>query len=288
MKLFIPRFGQCLKLTKQWEFDLYYEHRNASLLELNGVNLKGMHWEDTYEPQAPGEAVFERKYKHIRVAVAMDTVLRVDRLYVRQHDGKASDYDSMSFRVVGSGKGAWGDKVRFWAKLEDCNEIECELVGDPKTKSSAKASPNVTDDVQAGDVIRYDYVAGKALCPGHPITHAICKRQMLVLGKTDDGTYHNVFFSTGDFGYAPVAKIYVVEKRQVDVKDWVHTHQVYRFRSETWAPAEREKLKELSGKWVDAVMARHESTARDLSYKIERLYTETHNRLVRANMNRGI
>ena len=57
------------------------------------------------------------KRKFLEISLPKDTTLRVDRIYIRKG---AKDYSSITFfaRIPGVKK-----TMRFWAKLEDCNNI---------------------------------------------------------------------------------------------------------------------------------------------------------------------
>ncbi len=62
------------------------------------------------------------KYPHIEVNIPKNSILKVDRIYIRKGN---KDYSSISFY--------WNDnptkkKIRFWAKLDDCNNIECDVI----------------------------------------------------------------------------------------------------------------------------------------------------------------
>ena len=115
MKLYIPELGDQLRLTSDWIFDLHHERRNASLWkELTGEDYK---WID--------------KVKSTKCIMPKGTVLAVDRIYIRKG---ASDFSSISFRIVSHPKYKKEKKVfgetylhRFWAKLQDCNNIEYDL-----------------------------------------------------------------------------------------------------------------------------------------------------------------
>lgn len=65
--------------------------------------------------------------KHTRAALPVGTILEVDRVYIRStNKGKVGkdNFDSVTFRVLKNP--AWTDKKhpRFWAKLDDVNQIE--------------------------------------------------------------------------------------------------------------------------------------------------------------------
>lgn len=109
MKFFIPTIGTAVKLIQPWNFKLIYEYRNQHLwniLKLREPEYKGLF-------SGPKEEV-----SHI-VTLPIDTILIVDRIYIRQN---ASDFDSISFKA----KNELG-KFRFWAKLDDVNKIEFKI-----------------------------------------------------------------------------------------------------------------------------------------------------------------
>jgi len=115
VKLFIPAVGYRIKLTKDWNFDLYHESRNNTLLE----KVLGTEAFDnlTYDWRKPGSTP---------ACIGRDTVLEVDRVYVRTANKARTgedDYDSVTFKVIDDTK----KKCRFWAKLVDVNTIEYEL-----------------------------------------------------------------------------------------------------------------------------------------------------------------
>ncbi|WP_374335359.1 hypothetical protein [Methyloversatilis sp.] len=129
--LFIPPLGTELTLAEDWHFDLYYEHRNESLIEVMGINYKPTGWGDYGKKNWP-------------VVLPAGTTLKVDRIYIRKG---GSDFDSVTFFLKGektkkkvvdrtyttfdngvrtTGKYEYtipSRGVRFWAKLRDVNKI---------------------------------------------------------------------------------------------------------------------------------------------------------------------
>lgn len=103
MKLYVPEIGDRLKLTKDWKFKLYQERRNIKMFEHFGLPFK-------YEYPVK---------KYAEITLPKGTVLQVDRIYIRKG---AVEYSSISFWAEGIGKGKRG--TRFWAKIDDCNQIE--------------------------------------------------------------------------------------------------------------------------------------------------------------------
>jgi hypothetical protein len=116
MKLFIPTIGTKIKLLKDWKFKIYYERRNDSLLKAQGFidREQPMKWIDGY-----GRINFD-------TSLPAGTQLTVDRIYIRKG---SQDFDSVSFWVGTKPKGVGlQGRIRFWAKLEDVNDIEFELI----------------------------------------------------------------------------------------------------------------------------------------------------------------
>lgn len=114
--LFVPPLGTHLVLARPWQFSLYNERRNESLMAMLGDTRKV-----AYQPEA------------IPAELPAGTELIIDRYYIRQGQGS---FDSISFRIVGASAKAttWRKtpvkrQVRFWAKLEDVNNMLVDLVG---------------------------------------------------------------------------------------------------------------------------------------------------------------
>lgn len=99
MNLYIPEIGDTIVLSKDWTFDLHAERRNTGLIKHFGHPVP--RWSD---PEV---------YK---VTLPAGTNLKVDRIYIRKG---ISEYSSITFYAT-IGK----NKIRFWAKLSDCNTIE--------------------------------------------------------------------------------------------------------------------------------------------------------------------
>lgn len=111
MKLFIPTIGTRLRLTEDWNFALFQESRNRSIAKNVLKNNDFPRWGVKGKPQL--------------VTVPKGTVLTVDRVYIRQGIG---NYDSVTFRILkGDSPDERFHKTRFWAKLEDCNNMEVEI-----------------------------------------------------------------------------------------------------------------------------------------------------------------
>lgn len=164
MRLYIPRLGDKLTLTEDWYFKLYPDSRNEKIaarfnnyltsIALNPavfyhsavwidegvkkldpgrnppvmISASSEHRNEMIESQKKyGEwkvefdlfekAAREKHTKTIDVYITEGCTLTVDRIYIRKG---ASEYDSVSFFVEGLAP----KKIRFWAKLDDCNNIE--------------------------------------------------------------------------------------------------------------------------------------------------------------------
>jgi len=70
------------------------------------------------------------------MSIPQGSLLVIDRIYIRGNTAKFREFDSVSFRLL-----EWGDqektikKIRFWAKLEDVNQIEWDQEDAPPKKS---------------------------------------------------------------------------------------------------------------------------------------------------------
>lgn len=125
MKLYIPEIGDSIKLITDWTFDLYNEGRNSSLMEFIGDTRNTI-------------GSWHEKYGSITCTIPAGAQLKIDRIYIRKG---IKDYSSITFLWKGKStepkveRYSYGDRseykiprrpVRFWAKLADVNNIECE------------------------------------------------------------------------------------------------------------------------------------------------------------------
>jgi len=122
MKLFIPTIGTQLRLTKKWEFKLFFEYRNESVMSHFDIDRENRRYSKTDQFKV--------------VSFPKNTMLIVDRIYIRAGGSDIKKYDSVTFRVIlpdgtqNAPVSTWGGKIRnlrlrFWAKLEDVNNIYC-------------------------------------------------------------------------------------------------------------------------------------------------------------------
>jgi hypothetical protein len=108
MNLFVPEIGSKLKLTSDWTFILYSEYRNEKMFAAIG---KKFSWGG--------------KENYI-VTIPKDTILGVDRIYIRKG---VSAYSSITFTIpkVLNKKNPFAG-TRFWVKLSDVNKIEFDFI----------------------------------------------------------------------------------------------------------------------------------------------------------------
>lgn len=133
-QMFIPACGDRIVLAKDWTFTLFFEHRNHSFAEQLGVfKPTGRYWEDCYEPDPNGGRYGSGKFKRAEVTLPAGLVIECDRVYIRTFNKgrlkEGDDYDSITWKVVGK-NGKTIQKLRFWAKLADCCNIEFGLEPD--------------------------------------------------------------------------------------------------------------------------------------------------------------
>jgi len=132
MRLFIPELGTRLRLIQPWSFNLYCESRNDSLL---------WHYEYFKRNEQGRKLDTNFKYNDIVDKLKLDIgcILKVDRIYIRKG---ANKYSSVTFHLtLPDGRKStkplqqWHADLkprriplRFWAKLNEVNTIECEIV----------------------------------------------------------------------------------------------------------------------------------------------------------------
>lgn len=109
MRMYIPQIGDVIQLTEDWEFNLHYENRNKDLLVefFNFDKVK-------YIPY-----IENNKFNSFKLL--KNTILTIDRIYIRKGN---DDFSSITFNAIFPN----GFKGRFWAKLEDVNNIEFEIM----------------------------------------------------------------------------------------------------------------------------------------------------------------
>lgn len=136
MKLNIPDVGFKMTLTSDWTFDLIREYRNISLWNLfvdpdiEAVAVKAYDermWEfnarveEAIEQGVTVLQIEEVKMPFVSVTLPAGTELSVDRIYIRKG---ASDYSSVTFNVLSIPNVKKKGRVRFFASLDDVNNLE--------------------------------------------------------------------------------------------------------------------------------------------------------------------
>jgi len=143
MKLYIPEIGDIIELAEDWKFPLHNEDRNNTVIV--ALNLlddpKFAHADDLYVRNAPRYA--GRMEWTWDVVIPKGTKLKIDRIYIRKGN---EGYSSITFYVEDSPvkellanhpvrKLDWYGRLnpnftkttkakkRFWAKLDDVNQI---------------------------------------------------------------------------------------------------------------------------------------------------------------------
>lgn len=145
MKLYIPRLGDILILSKDWEFRLYKEYRNDSLFEffkIDDPEFKPIpykydfdsgkyytwrrseeyhEWVRTeYAKWLEERNEWQNTIASPMVSLPKDTKLKINRIYIRKG---MPDFDSVTFNIIEI-DGKKVKKLRFWAKLDDVNKLE--------------------------------------------------------------------------------------------------------------------------------------------------------------------
>lgn len=109
----IPDIGTVVKLEADWQFRLYSEGRNETLLKFIGKGLTG----------------WDQRLKEHLLTIRAGSELSVDRVYVRKGVGA---YSSITFHLRKNGVIQFGGKEikakgRFWAKLSDVNKMKVRV-----------------------------------------------------------------------------------------------------------------------------------------------------------------
>lgn len=120
LRLMVPEIGTQLLLSQDWKFRLYQETRNSSVISLFNLfegRIRSPFHEPTPEPE--------------KVKILGGSILVVDRIYVRQ---QLKGYSSLSFFLQPQGRLQYKNRIaivskrmRFWAKLEDVNQITASV-----------------------------------------------------------------------------------------------------------------------------------------------------------------
>lgn len=123
MRLYVPQLRDKLLLTAAWTFTVYDESRNYAL-----VKHMGYGYETTKREAWRRDLAKDLRYLYgthplpEQFTLPVGTVLSVDRIYIRNG---GSAFDSITFRAELPRVGKKAPlKMRFWARLADCNQIE--------------------------------------------------------------------------------------------------------------------------------------------------------------------
>lgn len=163
MKLYVPEIGDHLRLTADWTFKLHNEYRNESLWKLydcdNDPEVAAQRAEaddlrtkiESIESKwrYPGSFNWHYNNNIVRDPVDVETanslriqlnklnlwastvtipehsLLSVDRIFIRKG---MDDWSSLTFYLKEHPDKSFTKKPRFWAKLQDCNNIEFEHI----------------------------------------------------------------------------------------------------------------------------------------------------------------
>lgn len=130
MKMYVPCIGTTFTLLKDWEITLTHEKRNMEFIYALGLNK--------YPPEKSCYAEFVEDKRYIEHHKSTTTIpagvtLKVDRLYIKQAGNiegglnYKGEFNSVTLRVVKDFPNTKVGKKRFWVKLYDFNQIECDL-----------------------------------------------------------------------------------------------------------------------------------------------------------------
>lgn len=133
IQFYVPALGTAYVLRQEWHFRLYREGRNLDMiLATQGKQKVRGHWEYS-EPEATNlQAIVwmkdkDKRLEYIDFSLPEGTVLTVARIYVRQG---LDEFNSITFRIgKKSPLGKLFDGKRFWVRLQDANNIICDLIG---------------------------------------------------------------------------------------------------------------------------------------------------------------
>lgn len=142
--LHVPSIGDVIVLAEDWEFDLWPEDRNSTMMKLmigeayDSKKTSHSGWKRN------SKGLFEKVEVHpFKVFLRKGSKLKIDRIYIRKGPKDVKEYDSVTFflkdfRVpmknsfytkISEDRWVYEKKdrntpVRFWAKLCDVNKIK--------------------------------------------------------------------------------------------------------------------------------------------------------------------
>jgi len=113
IRLFIPTIGTALVLAKDWSFVLHEEYRNFQFSEFFQLGFN---------------RVWETHAHFGEISLPAGTVLKIDRIYIRKGGADMKEFDSVTFfcnphLTAAQAKKQKLPKGRFWAKLQDVNQM---------------------------------------------------------------------------------------------------------------------------------------------------------------------
>ena len=130
MTVRFPSLGDQLRLDADWLFQLHAEHRNSSLFAAVGRSWQP--WDKWAHDFVLDVATYDYNGRNAKgwamVSLPAQTVLRVDRIYLRQG---VSGFNSITFRIVSTPDVRFRADIRFWAKLADCNAMTASWLDQP-------------------------------------------------------------------------------------------------------------------------------------------------------------
>lgn len=134
MRLYIPSIGDRIILTEDWTFQLHDEGRNETLF---------VYLDEEKPDRIPTENYWggiSQEPGFTEVELLAGSILKIDRIYIRKG---LDEFSSVTFMLEGAKapmpRDKWDRKakkyvpgvqnraVRFWAKLDDVNNIEFDF-----------------------------------------------------------------------------------------------------------------------------------------------------------------
>jgi hypothetical protein len=109
MRLCIPSFDQELVLTQDWNFRLFYDYDNKTLLEKFGFEYDSILDDDRH---------FET------ITLPVNSILEICGYDIGPEGYRACD--SIDFMIKSE-----DIKCTFWTKLEDANNVHCSTIDIP-------------------------------------------------------------------------------------------------------------------------------------------------------------
>jgi hypothetical protein len=210
MKFYIPEIGDEIVLSKDWKFIVTKEYRNEHLIKkFLPEKIKGE--KTIWHGDDYGKGIGE-------IIIPKGTVLSIDRIYIRKG---ASDYSSVTFIIKSEGK---EKKIRFFAKLQDCNNIEFE-------------SRKKKDSIQIKEDYHNRYGRFEEYVPGSWIPDYLIEPERLInnesILKAEDGEHKQIATLKSKCFIE-----YSIESKKIDeIKrlgekiggDWEHRSSIYTY-----------------------------------------------------------